>query len=201
MNRPCSVFGTLRSGSVRCLVVPLLGGDDDGKQDRLQPSGRRTAAILPLISRRTGATQDADKLRCGNLGEVFLEGHGEILPQKKKCAMQKKVLAMHTMQGYLSRVSQPHKKMKARNEKGNSHEEAIALEWLTETESRIANKSSLPICSFTNSFDAIRRTWEEEGKLRANHRPISFEKSKSVVMSFLRAGIFPLTLAHFTTNK
>lgn len=90
--------------------------------------------------------------------------------------------------------------MKARNEQSLSHEDAIALEWLTETETNLRNESRLPVCSLTNSFTAIRRTWEEEGKLRANHRAISFEITKSKAGQYLRAGMFPLTLAHFTAK-
>jgi hypothetical protein len=100
-------------------------------------------------------------------------------------------------------VSQPQQKnkMKARTETNLSHEDAIALEWLTETESNLKNESRHPVCSFTNSFAAIRDTWMEEGKLRSNHRAISFEIAKSKAASYLRAGMFPLTLAHFTASK
>jgi hypothetical protein len=91
--------------------------------------------------------------------------------------------------------------MKTRAEKYLSHEDAIALDWLTNTEADLKNQSIRPICSFTNSFMAILRTWEEEGKLRANHREINFNTSKSLAASYLRAGLFPLTLAFFTAKK
>lgn len=95
------------------LVVPLsCATGDDRKQYRLQPGRRRAAAVLPLVSGGAWTTEDADNLRRGNVGNGFLEGHAGILPQKKKCAMQKTMLAMHTRKGHLSRVSQPHDQMK-----------------------------------------------------------------------------------------
>jgi hypothetical protein len=98
-------------GCVVRFVVPLRFSRDEGKQDRLQPGGRLSAAILPLVGRGAWAAKDADNFRRGNLGNGFLEGHGQIIPQKKKCAMQKIMLAMHTRKGHLSLVRQPHKKM------------------------------------------------------------------------------------------
>ncbi len=71
------------------LVVPLLGGDDDGKQDRLQPDRRRASAILPLVSGGAWTAKDADKLRGGNLGKVFLEGHVRTIQQKKSVQCRK----------------------------------------------------------------------------------------------------------------
>lgn len=79
---------------------------------RLLPLRGHPAAILPLVSGCAWTAKDADKLRGGNFGKVFLEGHGQIIPQKKKCAMQKIMLAMHTRKGHCSRVSQPHTEMK-----------------------------------------------------------------------------------------
>jgi hypothetical protein len=79
---------------------------------RLLPLRRLSASILPLVSSGAWTAKDADKLRGGNLGKVVLEGHGQIIPQKKKCAMQKIMLAMHTRKGHLSLVRQPHHQMK-----------------------------------------------------------------------------------------
>lgn len=88
---------------------------------------------------------------------------------------------------------------KARNENGITHELAIALEWLTTTEKDLSNGRK--VFSFTNMFDVIRREWEEQGKLRANHRKIDFALSKSHAVEYLKAGKFPLTMAHFTQPK
>jgi hypothetical protein len=56
---------------------------------RLLPFGRLSSPVLPLVGCGTWTAKDADKIRGGNIGDVVLEGHGQILPQKKKCAMQK----------------------------------------------------------------------------------------------------------------
>jgi hypothetical protein len=89
-----------------------LGGDDDGKQDRLQPCGRLSAAILPFVSGGTWATKSRHNLRGGVIGKLVGEGHGEILPHKKKSAMRKIILAKCPQCVHLSLVRQPHKKMK-----------------------------------------------------------------------------------------
>ena len=60
---------------------------------RLLPIRRLSPAVLPLISGGSWASKDADKIGGGNIGDVVSEGHGQILPQKKKCAMQKINLA------------------------------------------------------------------------------------------------------------
>lgn len=95
---------TLPRRCMQVFVVHLRFSGDDGKQDRLQPGGRLSAAILPLVSRGSWTAKDADKIRRGNLGNGFLEGHGEILPQKKKCAMQNNACNAHK-RGYSSRMS------------------------------------------------------------------------------------------------
>jgi hypothetical protein len=77
-------------GWLRLLVVPLFGAAlDDRKPMRLLPFGWLSSPVLPLVGRGAWTAKDADKIRGGNIGEVVLEGHGQILPQKKKCAMQK----------------------------------------------------------------------------------------------------------------
>jgi hypothetical protein len=45
-----------------------------------------------LVSCGARATEKLDDLRRGVWGKVFGEAHGRILPQKKKCAMQKIIL-------------------------------------------------------------------------------------------------------------
>jgi hypothetical protein len=88
---------------------------------------------------------------------------------------------------------------KTRNENGITHELAIALEWLTTTEKDLSNGRK--VFPFTQMFDVIRREWEEQGKLRANHRKIDFALSKSHAVEYLKAGKFPLTMAHFSQPK
>jgi len=89
-------------GWERCLVVLLnflRACADDGKPMRLLPFGWLSSPVLPLVGRGAWTAKDADKIRGGNIGESVLEGHGQILPLKKKCAMQKikagQVCAMH----------------------------------------------------------------------------------------------------------
>ena len=82
------------SVAVHCLVVPLpCATDDDRKPVRLLPRRRLTASILPIVGRATGATDGGNNIGGGILDKVGSEGHGQIIPQKKKCAMQKINLA------------------------------------------------------------------------------------------------------------
>ena len=60
---------------------------------RLLPLRRHPRAIKPRIGRLPGATQGRDNLGSGESGNLVLEAHDGILPQKKKSAMQKKELA------------------------------------------------------------------------------------------------------------
>lgn len=98
MSRPCSVLGTLRSGSVRCLVVPLLGCDDDGKVNGLLPIWRATAAN-PRMGSSHRTSKDGGK-SCSSKSKAVVPGHGRILPPKKKNAMRKIILVT----GYAMRI-------------------------------------------------------------------------------------------------
>ncbi len=80
------------SSGISSLPLPCSTGDD-GQPMRLLPLRRHPAPVLPLVGRSARAAKDADKIGGRNLSEVFLKGHGGILPQKKKCAMHKLGLA------------------------------------------------------------------------------------------------------------
>jgi hypothetical protein len=73
--------------------VLLRFSDDDGKEKLLLPHGRLTGAIKPSVGRLTWTTQSGHDHGGGIRGERISEGHGQILPQKKKYAMQKINLA------------------------------------------------------------------------------------------------------------
>lgn len=80
-------------GWERCLVVLLRFSDDDGKEKLLLPHGRLTGAIKPSVGRLPWTTQSGNDHGGGIRGERISEGHGQIIPQKKKYAMQKINLA------------------------------------------------------------------------------------------------------------
>jgi hypothetical protein len=75
-------------GWLRLLVVPLLGATgDDGKEDRLQPDGRNSLPVSPLVGCAKRAAECAGDLsRCPFLECVFK--HERTL--KEKCPMGKK---------------------------------------------------------------------------------------------------------------
>jgi hypothetical protein len=78
-------------GWLRLLVVPLHFACDVCRQDGLQPLSGATAND-PSVSGGYRASKAGGKLR-GTQGKAFVPGHGEILPQKTKCAMRKINLA------------------------------------------------------------------------------------------------------------
>ena len=73
------------------LVVPLLGCDDDGKVNVLLPIWR-AAAANPRMGGRHRTSKDGGKA-CGSKCKAVVPVHGRILPQKKKNAMRKIILA------------------------------------------------------------------------------------------------------------
>ena len=75
------------------LVVLLRSFGDDGKEKRLLPCGWLPRSIKPSVGGLPWATQSGHDDGGGIRGERFSEGHGQILPQKKKYAMQKINLA------------------------------------------------------------------------------------------------------------
>lgn len=79
--------------SIQLLVVLLRFSDDDGKEKLLLPHGRLTGAIKPSVGRLAWTTQSGNDHGGRIRGERISEGHGQILPQKKKYAMQKINLA------------------------------------------------------------------------------------------------------------
>lgn len=60
---------------------------------RLLPFWGHPGAIQPSVGSLSGASQGRDNLRSRKSGNLILEAHGGILPEKKKSAMQKKELA------------------------------------------------------------------------------------------------------------
>lgn len=64
-------------------------GLDDSEPVNLLPRGRLAPAILPIVSRATGATSGGDDVGSGILGKVSGEAHGQTLPRENKSAMPK----------------------------------------------------------------------------------------------------------------
>lgn len=71
----------------------LLVAPNERQPVRLLPIGRRARSVKPGISRLPWTTESGHDLRGGIVSERISEGHGQILPDKKKYAMQKKELA------------------------------------------------------------------------------------------------------------
>jgi hypothetical protein len=90
---------------VRWLVVLLRFSSDDGKENLLLPGGWLTGAIEPGVSGLTGATKGSNDLGSGIRGERIREGHGQILPDKKKYAMQKILLDKCLQCGHLTHMT------------------------------------------------------------------------------------------------
>jgi len=89
------------SGSPSCSLpsssgissLPLRVPLDRRKEKRLLPFGRLARPIKPRIGRLSWTSKGGNNLGGGKLGKRFGEGHGQILPLKKKSAMQKINLA------------------------------------------------------------------------------------------------------------
>lgn len=80
-------------GCVMRLVVLLRFCGDDSKEKRLLPCGRLARAVKPSVGRLARTAQRGNDHGGGIRGEGISEGHGQILPDKKKYAMQKINLA------------------------------------------------------------------------------------------------------------
>jgi len=80
---------TLPRRCMQVFVVLLRFFCDGGKEKRLLPCGRLTGTIKPSVGRLTWTTQRRDDHGSRIRGEGISEGHGQILPPKKKSAMQK----------------------------------------------------------------------------------------------------------------
>ena len=78
---------------MQVFVVLLRFFDDDSKEKLLLPHGRLTGAIKPSVGRLARTTQSGNDHGGRIWGEGISEGHRQILPQKKKYAMQKINLA------------------------------------------------------------------------------------------------------------
>ncbi len=97
---------------MQVFVVLLRFFDDDGKEKRLLPDRWLARAIKPSVGRLPWTAKGGNDLGGGILGKRFSEGHGEILPQKKKYAMQKKDLDKRPQCRHSLRINQPHRTMK-----------------------------------------------------------------------------------------
>jgi hypothetical protein len=111
--------------------VPLRFSDNDGKEKLLLPHGRLTGAIKPSVGRLAWTTQSGNDHGSGIRGERFSEGHGQILPQKKKYAMQKINLANRPQCRHLARMTATTKIKKFRTKKAaeSAVEECQAQGW------------------------------------------------------------------------
>lgn len=83
----------LPRGCMQVFVVLLRFFGDDDKEKMLLPFRWLAGAIKPSVGRLAWTTQRRHDYGCGIRGEIISEGHGQILPQKKKYAMQKINLA------------------------------------------------------------------------------------------------------------
>ena len=90
---------------MRCLVVVLRFFGDDGKEKRLLPCRWLAGAIKPSVGRLSRTTQSGNDHGGGIRGKRISEGHGQILPQKKKYAMQKINLARCPQCRQITRMS------------------------------------------------------------------------------------------------
>lgn len=90
---PLRFTSTLPRRCMQVFVVLLRFFCDDGKEKRLLPCGRLPRSIKPSVGGLPWTTQSGNDHGGGIRGERISEGHGQILPQKKKYAMQKINLA------------------------------------------------------------------------------------------------------------
>jgi hypothetical protein len=88
------------------LVVPLHFSDDDGKENRLLPCGRLPRSVKPRIGRLARTAKGGNDLGGGIWSERFSEGHGQILPPKKKYAMQKIILDKYPQSRHITRMNE-----------------------------------------------------------------------------------------------
>jgi hypothetical protein len=99
-SAPCSV-----PSSLVISFLPLRIPTDRGKEKCLLPGGRLARTIKPRIGGLPWTSKGGNNLGGGILGKRFSEGHGEILPQKKKSAMQKIILVLCLQCGQSQRMS------------------------------------------------------------------------------------------------
>jgi hypothetical protein len=85
---------------------------DLSKKKRLLPGWRLPRPVEPRIRRLPWTAKGCNDLGGGILGKRFSEGHGQILPQKKKYAMQKKDRDKRPQCRHSLRINQPHRTMK-----------------------------------------------------------------------------------------
>ncbi|MEP2777301.1 MAG: hypothetical protein ABJQ29_00490 [Luteolibacter sp.] len=101
-------LGTLHRRSVHLLVrlgCFLLVATNKRQPVPLLPLRRLPATIKPRIRGLPLTSQRGDNLGGGELGNLVVETHGRILPDKKKYAMQKKELAKCLQCGQSKRMT------------------------------------------------------------------------------------------------
>lgn len=98
-------LGTLSRRSIQLLVVLLRFSRDDGKEKLLLPFRRLAGAIEPRIGGLPWTTQSGHNQGSGIRSKRISEGHRQILPDKKKYAMQKIILALCLQCGQSKRMT------------------------------------------------------------------------------------------------
>ena len=107
---------TLPRRCMQVFVVLLRFSRDDGKEKRLLPFRRLAGAIKPSVGRLPWTTKRCDNDGSGIRSEGINEGHGQILPQKKKYAMQKIILALCLQCGQSKHMTATATQKMSRNE-------------------------------------------------------------------------------------
>ena len=129
------------------LVVLLRFFGDDGKEKRLLPCGRLPRSIKPSVGSLPWTTQSGNDHGGRIRGERISEGHGQILPQKKKYAMQKINLAKCPqcrqplrMSNTQYRVSFTVENVRHSTQWFNSEAEAMNSRWMNEDNAEIITR-------------------------------------------------------------
>lgn len=150
---PISGSGLSPLSSASCSLPSSSGisslrlATDRRKEKRLLPFGRLARSIKPSVSRLPWASQCGNNLSGGKLGKRFSEGHGQILPLKKKSAMQKKDLAKCPqcrqplrMSNTQYRVSFTVENVRHSTQWFNSEAEAMNSRWMNEDNAEIITR-------------------------------------------------------------
>ena len=128
-------------------ISSLRLATDRRKEKRLLPFGRLARSIKPRIGRLPWTSKGGNNLSGGKLGKRFSEGHGQILPLKKKSAMQKKDLAKCPqcrqplrMSNTQYRVSFTVENVRHSTQWFNSEAEAMNSRWMNEDNAEIITR-------------------------------------------------------------
>lgn len=151
------------------LVVPLLGGDDDGQVNVLLPVWR-AAAANPRMSSGHRTSEDGGKAR-GSKCKAVVPGHGQILPPKKKNAMRKIILA----KGYAMRKTSRMETTSKKGQAGQPSKDARKVQTLAIYDATEEfNFDMRGICPVNNwvkfaSFEQARKALAELGITTETH--------------------------------